>query len=174
MGIQPQLFSTLAEASRLAPFEIRVPLSLPPNFTLQQVAVYIDEAGSFLGAAQVYVHTTSFQPALLTIFQSNANPREFNLPVAPSAVIVAIEDPDYFAEWVEGGWGAWESELINGVWSISPRTWNESAASYWLRAADGEWYFSIFYDQPFLRESIPASELLQPEWLFEMMGELLG
>jgi WD40 repeat protein/DNA-directed RNA polymerase specialized sigma24 family protein len=173
MNVIPRLFSSLAEAEAAAPFEIRVPPNLPPGFTLSQVAVY-EDGGGFMGAAQVYIRTTSFQPALLTIFQSNANPREFNLPVAPSAVIVAIEDPDYFAEWVEGGWGAWESELINGVWSISARTWNESAASYWLRAAGGEWYFSIFYDQPFLRESIPASELLQPEWLFEMMGELLG
>ncbi len=167
--------TTLQETAEQAPFAYAELKDVDDRLTLSSTAFFRKETNGFDGVIQVYLYSTSFQPAVLVLSQSEANPKFFDLPIAQRARVrkFPLVREDLVGELVLGGWSYSGPIPVNGQFSSVERFWNENAASFWLRWYKDGWYFSLFYDQPFDIESVSDPEKLSLDEFLNLASTLI-
>lgn len=154
--LKTEVFHSFSEALSRRALSGFPPPDVPEGFTIEAITVYRLDQETNAGEAYNYVITTNFQPARLTILRTKLDPRDTDWPVASSAEIIDAKVSGYPAEMIMGGWG-FPEDAENGE---KIRRWNAEAASIWLRWEDENGFFSLYYDQPFNRSAVPASETI--------------
>jgi hypothetical protein len=147
-----ETFGDIRSARASVEFVFNTLEPVPDPMTLQSVGVYRSPGGETIGVAQVYTFTSYFGPARLTLLQASrlyrpsVDFRQADWPVVPSAAIIEHEVGGYSAEIVLGGWGYEES---GGDGNSVTRRWTADASSLFIRWQDDDWYYSVYFDQPY-------------------------
>ena len=156
----PEVIISFEEAQKLATIPILTPNLELSSLTLEQILVFHDPETHAETVSILYLRTTNFQPATLTITQSQLNPKTYDFPIDKFAHVTRTFVHGEDAERVTGGWNITASFFNSeGVGSFT-RTWDEEIASYWLRWQENGIYISILYDQSFNQQSIANRELM--------------
>ncbi|HLF90119.1 MAG TPA: hypothetical protein VI451_14325, partial [Anaerolineales bacterium] len=172
VSVEPTVVFSIEEAQPLVSFPIQEPQNLPPGFTISGIYIVSDPVSALEIVSLTYLRTTSFQPAFLTITQSQTNPIRFDFQLGRHAHVGRTFVNGQFAELVYGGWNITSNTTgANGQLTFQ-RIWDEELASRWLRWQAGDFYFSILYDQPFNQQSIAENQRFPVEQLLEIAESL--
>jgi hypothetical protein len=89
-------------------------------------------------------------------------------PVAAAATVVETRVGGYDAEVVTGGWGFEETVFETGD---ARRRWSIDASSIFIRWQAEDWYYSVFYDQPYNTSGMndPGTGRIDLEELIEIV-----
>jgi hypothetical protein len=154
--VSMEVFGSMEPAISAAGFEFRMLAEIPDPMTLQSVAVYRDPEGELVGVAQSFIFTSYFGPARLTLFQTNGDLQQVDWPVDRGTTIIEEHVRGYPAEIVIGGWGYEEADIVDGP---PVRRWSEDASSLFIRWTEGDWSYSVYFDQPFNMGLVINSDL---------------
>jgi WD40 repeat protein len=146
----PIVVFTFNEAADLASFEFQSPEQVPDDFTLEAIQVLKPPAHPFEAVTMAYIHTSSYQPAILIITQSLENPKYFDQRIGQDAQINEIKVKGQMTEHVQGGWSFDKTLADNGGNIIAfQQIWDPESATQWLRWQEEEIFFSVRFDNPF-------------------------